>query len=92
MDAYHRYVQLGCIAQGLLLHLAFNFRVEVWGSFRSWLRTMKPHREPSEMVVSYALRSSLLDFLAAAPADNELKIILTTYADPDRMPDWQAAA
>jgi hypothetical protein len=92
IDAYHRYVQLGCIAQGLLLHLAFNFRVEVWQAFRSWLRTMKPHREPSEMVVACALRSSLLDFLAFAPDDHELKIILTSYADPDRMPDWRAAA
>lgn len=92
IGAYHRYVQLGCIAQGLLLHLAFNFRVEVWGSFRSWLRTMKPHREPSEMVVAYALRSSLLDFLAVAPEDHVLKQILTRYADPDRMPDWRAAA
>ena len=92
IGAYHRYVQLGCIAQGLLLHLAFNFRVEVWGSFRSWLRTMKPYREPSEMVVAYALRSSLLDFLAVAPEDHVLKQILTRYADPDRMPDWRAAA
>ncbi len=92
LDAYHRYVQLGCIAQGLLLHLAFNFRAEVWRSFRSWLRTMKRDREPSEMVVAYALRSSLLDFLVAAPDDTELKIILTSYADPDRMPDWSVAA
>ena len=92
IDAYHRYVQLGCIAQGLHLHLAFNFRLVVWGSFRSWLRTMKPHREPSEMVVAYALRSSLLDFLAVAPGDHVLKKILTTYADPDRMPEWRAAA
>jgi hypothetical protein len=92
IGAYHRYVQLGCIAQGLLLHLAYNFRAEVWRSFGSWLRTMKPEREPSEMVVAYALRSSLLDFLARAPDDAELKIILTSYADPDRMPDWHAAA
>jgi len=53
---------------------------------------MKPNREPSEMVVAYALRSNLLDFLAVAPEDDELKIILTSYADPDRMPDWNVAA
>jgi hypothetical protein len=92
IDAYHRYVQLGCIAQGLLQHLACNFQVEVWASFRSWLRTMRPHREPSELVVAYALRSSLVDFLAVAPDDDDLKLILTSHADPARMPDWQLAA
>jgi len=44
--AYHRYVQLGCIAQGLLQHLAINFRDVVWASFRSWLRTMREEIHP----------------------------------------------
>ena len=48
LEAYHRYVQLGCIAQGLLQYLALSFRAEVWGSFRSWLRTMNPAQPPSE--------------------------------------------
>ena len=42
LDAYHRYVQLGCIAQGLLQYLALHFRVEVWRCSRHWLRTMNP--------------------------------------------------
>jgi len=40
MAAFHNHVQLGCIAQGLLQHLAINHAAEVWRSFRSWLRTM----------------------------------------------------
>ena len=59
MDAYHRYVQLGCIAQGLLQHLAINFRDLVWAKFRSWLRTMNKNMVPSEMVVASALPFSM---------------------------------
>jgi hypothetical protein len=71
LSAYHRFVQLGCIAQGLLQLLALEHRPAVWRRFRSWLRTMKPEQPPSETVVAQALRNSLLDFLAdpTAPAD-----------------------
>jgi hypothetical protein len=34
---------LGCVAQGLLQHLALNHMAEVWRLFRSWLRTMNPN-------------------------------------------------
>ncbi len=40
LRAYHLYVQLGCIAQGLLQHLAINHTAEAWRCFRSWLRTL----------------------------------------------------
>ena len=90
--AYHRYVQLGCIAQGILQHLAINFRVEVWSSFRSWLRTMKPDLVPTEMVVATSLRNGLLDFLASPGPGPKLKNFLLENADPARMPEYNAAA
>lgn len=65
IDAYHRFVQLGCVAQGLLQHLALNFGPEVWRGFRSWLRTMDPQRPPSELVVAMTLRHTWPDFLAS---------------------------
>jgi hypothetical protein len=64
--AYHRFIQLGCIAQGLLQHLALRFGTDVWQRFRSWLRTMNPALPPSEAVVVHALRNSLPEFLAGA--------------------------
>ena len=73
LDAYHRYVLLGCIAQGLLQYLALYFRVEVWRQFRSWLRTMNPAQPPSEAVVAQALRNTLPAFLAADPDEHDLK-------------------
>lgn len=63
LKAYHVHVQLGCIAQGLLLHLALNHGHAVWRHFHSWLRTMDPSRPPSELVTAYALRDRLPDFL-----------------------------
>jgi hypothetical protein len=69
LAAYHRYVQLGCIAQGLLQYLALSYGTTVWQLFRSWLRTMHRDRPPSELVVAHALRTSLPEFLAAGPAD-----------------------
>jgi len=36
LEAYPRYVHLGCLAQGLLQYLALSFRAELWRSCRSW--------------------------------------------------------
>jgi len=69
LAAYHKHVQLGCIAQGLLRYLALTCGTTVWQRFRSWLRTMHPDRPPSELVVAYALRDSLPEFLAAGHSD-----------------------
>ncbi len=72
MDAYHRYVALACITQGLLQHLAFNYHATVWACFRSWLRTMKTDAVPSEQVVAVALRSSLPEFLLSKGNESTL--------------------
>lgn len=92
LDAYHRYVQLACIVQGLLQHLAVNFRQSVWAAFGSWLRTMNKDLVPSEMVVSHALRAHLPEFLLDTSRDVELKKFILDRADPDRMPGFQMAA
>jgi hypothetical protein len=39
---FHVHVQLGCIAPGLLQHLAINPADAVWRCLRSWLRPMNP--------------------------------------------------
>jgi hypothetical protein len=92
LDAYHRYVQLGCIAQGLLQYLALYFRVEVWRCFRSWLRTMNPTQPPSEAVVAQALRNTLPEFLVGAPEEHDLKKFILNNTDFERCPLLQLAA
>lgn len=92
MGAYHRYVQLGCIAQGLLQYLSVRFGPQVWRHFGSWLRTMKTDRSPSEMVVGQALRSSLPHFLATMHGRHELEKIIVDNADLSRLPDLSMPA
>lgn len=85
--AYHRYVQLGCIAQGLLQYLSAKFPARVWQHFNSWMRTMKTDQSPSEMVVAQALRSSLPHFLTTMHGKHELEKFIVENADLDRMPN-----
>ena len=92
MDAYHRYVQLGCIAQGLLQHLAINFRAVVWAKFRSWLRTMRKDLVPSEMVVALALKSCFPEFLLERTTEPELKKFILDHAECDKIPGMSLAA
>ncbi len=86
MDAYHRYVQLGCIAQGILQFLAVSSRTLVWDHFGSWMRTMKTDKSPSEMVVAHALREALPHFLVGSHGAHGLEEFIVENADPDRLP------
>lgn len=92
IEAYHRFVQLGCIAQGLLQCLALHYGQSVWMNFRSWMRTMKTDQPPSERVVASTLRSSLVEFLLNSPDDDNLKKIITENMDIQNLKDFQLAA
>ena len=83
LRAYHVYVQLGCIAQGLLQHLAINFTAEVWLCFRSWLRTMNPAMPPSELVVANALRHSIPTLFSVPALAPGLTKIMEEYRRHD---------
>ena len=63
MHAYHVFIQAGTISQGLLQYLAAVAPTQVWNSFGSWLRTIRPGLAPSELVVASALRQTLPYFL-----------------------------
>ncbi len=62
--AYHRHIQLGLIAQGLLQILSATVPQKIWRSFGSWIRTIRPGLAPSEQVTAIALRNTLPYFLA----------------------------
>lgn len=92
IGAYHRFVQLACIAQGLLKLLAIEERTTVWQRFRSWLRTMNPDLPPSELVVIQALRTTLPEFLADPCAPAELVKFLARIRSPDILRAYESAA
>ena len=63
LHAYHLFIQLGFIAQGLMHYLSMNHYQTVWKSFGTWLRTIRANTLPSEKVVSLALSRTYIEFL-----------------------------
>jgi len=66
IGTYHRHIQLGLIAQGLLQILSATMSTSVWRSFGSWIRTIRPGLAPSEQVVAPGApgRHALPEFIA----------------------------
>jgi hypothetical protein len=63
LHAYHLFIQLGLISQGLIQYLSMNCYQTVWRGFGTWLRTIRPNTLPSEKVVSIALSRGYIEFL-----------------------------
>jgi hypothetical protein len=84
LAAYHRHIQLGFIAQGLLQILSATYSDLVWKSFGSWMRTIRPGLAPSELVTAIALRNSLPEFLADDQNNSNLTKFLLERIDIDR--------
>lgn len=82
--AYHRHIQVGLIAQGLLQYLSSVFPALVWKNFGSWLRTIRPGIPPSEAVVAQALRASLPEFIAGSAQDSAFTKFLLERIDLNR--------
>jgi hypothetical protein len=91
MAASHRYVQRGCIAQGLLQYLSVTFGKKLWRHFASWLRPMNQDQAPSAMVVARALRACLPQFLVVRHGSPALANILLEPAALSSMPELRLA-
>ena len=83
ITAYHRHIQIGLIAQGVLHYLAISAPRLVWASFGSWLRTIRPGIPPSELVTAAALRNTLPEFLAHPHQDSNFKKFLRENIDAE---------
>jgi len=92
LGAYHCFLQMGVIAQGLLQMLAILYPDTVWQRFGSWLRTIRPGVAPSEQVVALALRECLPEFLAGFRKTNPLAKIISENLDIDRAEGWRLAS
>ncbi|MBL7178463.1 MAG: transposase [Desulfobacteraceae bacterium] len=84
IDAYHRYVQTGLIAQGLLQYLSAAFPQLVFSSFGSWFRTIRSDFSPSELVAAIALRNTFPEFLSDSSKDSTFEKFLLERIDLDR--------
>jgi len=81
LHAYHVFVQSGIAAQGLVQYLAACHPRQVWSSFGSWLRTIRPGLAPSELVVTMALRHCLPEFLLDGARSNILAKFIVKRQD-----------
>jgi len=90
--AYHRHIQLGLIAQGLLQILSAMQPKLVWLSFGSWIRTVRQGLAPSEQVVAIALRNTFPEFLASAAKTVILVKFLRHHLDLSRTEGTSLAA
>jgi len=90
--AYHRHIQLGLIAQGLLQILSATQPKLIWRSFGSWIRTIRPGLAPSEQVVAIALRNTLPEFLATDDKTSILVKFIRSKLDLSRTEGTRMAA
>jgi hypothetical protein len=63
LHAYHLFIQLGLIAQGLTQYLSIHHPQIVLENFGTWLRTVRENTLPSEKVVAHALSRTYFVFL-----------------------------
>jgi hypothetical protein len=82
--AYHRHIQLGLIAQGLLQILSAAEPKSVWQCFGSWIRTIRPGLPPSEQVAAMAMENTLPRFLAVSTKTSILVKFLRHRIDLSR--------
>ncbi len=90
--AYHRHIQLGLIAQGLLQILSATTPKLIWRSFGSWIRTIRPGLAPSEQVTAIALRNTLPEFLAGSAKTTTFTKFLRDRIDLSRAEGTRLAA
>lgn len=90
--AYHRHIQLGLVAQGLLQILSARNPQRVWQSFGSWIRTVRPGLAPSEQVAAIAMRNTLPEFLATAAKTSILVKFIRNRLDLSRSEGTSLAA
>ncbi|MGC9026144.1 MAG: transposase [bacterium] len=84
LAAYHNHIQIGIIAQGLVQYLSLCFQKQVWASFGSWMRTVRPGLCPSERVTTIALSNSFPDFLSVCAKSSILMKFLIRRIDLGR--------
>jgi hypothetical protein len=92
MNAYHVFIQAGAISQGLLQYLAAVAPTQVWNSFGSWLRTIRPGVAPSELVVASALRQTLPEFLLNSAEKASIAIFILERQDHETMEMFNIAS
>jgi hypothetical protein len=92
IHAYHVFIQVCIIAHGLLQYLSAEFPTLVWGSFGSWLKTIRPGVPPSELVVGNVMRDTISDFLLKCTKNNSIAKFIVERQDTDNLRIFRLAS
>lgn len=92
IHAYHVFMHAGVIAQGLQQYLSVVLPKQVWGTFGSWLRTIRPGIPPSEFVVANSLRRTLPEFLLGGANRSSLAKFIARRQDKRKMAIFRLAS
>jgi hypothetical protein len=85
LNTYNLYIQLGLIAQGMLLSLSLLYPKEIWANRSFWIRTADENSNPSEAIVADALRSRFFEFIADSAKGSILQKFLRKIFDINRI-------
>jgi hypothetical protein len=83
-ETYHRYIQMGIIAQGLLQYLSCMFSKKIWEKSSTFIRTRRTEKSASEAVVRDYLREVFPEFIADSIKNRELTRFIRTRMQPKR--------
>ena len=84
IEAYHRFIQVGLIAQGLLQYLSCHHAAAIWSAHGTWLRTIRPDRWPSEMLTAVCLRNLFPEYLVGKAKNLIIVNFLRSHLDLER--------
>jgi len=85
--AYHLYIQVGMIAQGLCQYLSCTKMGQVYENFRVYFRTLNESNSPSEKVAAKSLQNTLFEFLHSIDFESAYGKFIWKNLDPAVMPD-----
>ena len=92
LHAYHVFLFMGVVTQGLMHYLSACHTEQVWRYFRSWIRTIRTGVAPTEMVVGLALRNELPEFLLAGAKSNSVAKFIADHQALSDSHYWGKAA
>lgn len=72
IETYHRYIQMGIIAQGLLQYISSIFSKTIWRKASTYIRTRRDGKTASEAVTRDYMREIFPEFLADNGKNNKL--------------------
>jgi len=90
--AYHVHIQVGLIAQGVLMLVSARATDAVWSNFGSWMRTRRLGVAPSEWVTALSMRNAFPEYIATDETSGTFGKFIRSKLDLERAEDFHLAS